>query len=123
MSASEVLAQKTAGLSRPRDTYTIPPSIRAFQTDPNTVTLELYTLSQEIDAIKAAGATGGGAMSVQYELLRRAAVEVDGVRPDLDWVDRTSPAVRMLLGQALDRMVLPSKEDTDSFFNSRKTSI
>jgi hypothetical protein len=110
------LTHKLVG-ARPRMRFTLPRMEYGFERDPKVVVLQPFTLREELDA--NAAAEGSDTTSVQYELLRRCVVEIDG-KPvsDFDWLENTSPACRVLLNRALTKISLPTEKDNRSFFRS-----
>lgn len=110
-----------ATLALPTYTFTIPETARSLETDPHTVTIRAFTVGQELDALKASSVGG----RFEYELLQRIVTEVDGRPHDqgIDFIDRCSSAVRVLLVSALNKISMPSNKDSADFLGSMKVQV
>jgi hypothetical protein len=122
-------------IERPRRTFTIPKVARVFAGDPSTVTFAPVTAGLEISANRAAVTRGGGTdASLTLELCRRSVVAVDGKEVDWsdsgkadavssDWIDATSPQVRLLLSRAFMQVNRPDAATEADFLASGETKV
>jgi len=125
MTTSAASVLNPATLERATYTFTIPDGARIFpDSDPTSVVMQAYTMGQEIDAARAANATGA-AQALEYELVRRSVIKVNGKAADQggDWLDKCSPPVLRLLCRALNKINFPSEADGKAFLDSMKQSV
>lgn len=80
-------------LALPKYTWAVPESMRKLESDPHEFTIRLFTYGQEIDALKATRVTGA---TLEYELLQRCVVALDGKPVDQagNILENFSPQVR-----------------------------
>jgi hypothetical protein len=111
-------------LKRARHTFTVPESARRLETDPHTVTFGEQTLREEMDAAKEAALNPESPQALDYALLKRIVIAIDGQPPaDLDWIEKTGPKVRTLLIAGLSRATMPTKVELDAFLGSQQTEV
>lgn len=109
-------------LPRPRYSFTIPESARAFPSDPHQFIIVPITVSEEKQANEVAEGTKSPLI---FELIKHAVVELDG-RPlswngtERDWIDRASPKVRELVFAAFAKVNKPDADEMKSFLDSLK---
>ncbi len=113
---------KIRKIARPRFTFVVPEEERSFEGDPHEFVIQPFTLGEELEATRLAGGAGSAQMvALQYELLKKCVVEIDGAEvADENWIERVSPTVRSLLVSALDEVSSPKKASRDAFLASRK---
>jgi hypothetical protein len=112
------------------ETTTIPSSGAAFTFtfpekdrqpgDPTKITLRSrFSIGTEKDATKAAGAYG----NLNYELLHRITLKVDGKPVDqgLDFMENWSPKVRVYAVRALNMLMVPEEVDAKGFLDTMVT--
>lgn len=114
MSTEDIAAKLASGIRRPYVEGEIPDEVRLFPDDPKTFRLQPYTLAEEIDAFRAGRPTS----TEGFELLRKAAVLINGSAPDENWLEKTSPGVRRLLTEALTELIAPSEGVRETFRKS-----
>lgn len=110
-------------LALPEYTRTVPPSARQWKTDPSKIKIRSWTVGQEMDAQAAADA---GGTRLEFEIAQRCVVEVDGKPVDQgtpDLVTRWSPKMRMLLMRMVNKIAMPTEEESKSFDESEEVSV
>jgi hypothetical protein len=108
-------------LALPEYTYKIPESAREWTTDPTSVTIRSFTVGLELDAIAAAV----GERVLAYEILQRCVIRMNGKPVDqgFDLMTECSPKVRSLLTTAVNKLFLPSADETKDFLGSVEVKV
>lgn len=109
-------------IAAPEFTFTVPERERKHPKDPQSFTLRSFTYGQEIDALKATRVTGA---TLEYELLQRCVVRLDGKPTDQarNFLEEFSPQVRTLMVIALNKVSTPDPKAVSDFLESMTTEM
>lgn len=119
MTAAAMFTPQT--LDVPEHTFTIPEKDRRWKADPKTFKIREYTVAQELDAM----AVAKSGTQLEYELLQRTVIELDGKPVDqgADFLGRFSNATRKRMQRALNLVNMPDPEEDEAFLLSQETAV
>jgi hypothetical protein len=118
-------AAQTLAAQHPSYVFIIPATVRAWISDPTTVSLREITLAEEMSASQMAS----GGFGFAYECLKHAVVSADGQPITWDeagkerFLEGCSPRVRNLLVKAFSKLHEPAKKEEEDFFAEMRVVV